>query len=91
MAVDHFLRFLDGKLVSGIDGTSSCSVAALSIHFQYRALTLNDQFPCLGTRTTFTQGSYRFDLFHLIGTQETVRALGESLRRFVDIDIESLI
>lgn len=84
MSVDHYLRFLDGKLVSGIDGTSSPSEAATFIHSQYRALILNNQFPCPGARTTFTQGTYRFGLFDKIGTQETALALGESLRRFID-------
>lgn len=84
MSVDHYLQFVDNKLVSGIDGTTPSSEAAIYVHSQYRNMILSSPFPCPGARTTFSQGTYRFGLFDVMGSNETVEALGASLRRFIE-------
>lgn len=83
MAKDHFLTFLDGKLVSQ-NREEGPTEAAQYIHTQFRAMILNAQFPCPGARTTFSRGTYRFGVFEEMGTKETAEALGNSLRKFIE-------
>jgi FPC/CPF motif-containing protein YcgG len=47
-------------------------------------MILNQQFPCPGARTAFTQGTYRFGLFDELGTKETAISLGKSLKKFIE-------
>lgn len=84
MSIDHYLKFHEGKLISAYDEVSKPSSAAEFVHSQFRAMILSRQFPCAGARTTFTQGTYRFGLFDKIGSKEAGKALGESLRRFIE-------
>lgn len=83
MSGDHYLRFDNEKLISGVEGREPPSEAAKYIHTQFRAMILNQQFPCPGARTTFKNGTYRFGVFDAMGSKETAEALGSSLRRFI--------
>lgn len=83
METDHYLMYVDDKLISAIDGVDESSEAAKFVHSQFRSMVLCAQFPCPGARTAFTQGTYRFGLFDSIGTKETAEALGHSLRNFI--------
>ncbi len=83
MSVDHYLQFVGNKLISGHDGITPASDAAIYIHSQYRNMILSTPFPCPGAKTTFSQGTYRFGVFDEMGTEETAKALAESLRSFI--------
>jgi uncharacterized protein len=84
MYKDHFLKFTDDKLVSAVEGGELPSDSSKYIHTQFRAMILNGFFPCPGARTTFLKGTYRFGVFDQLGTKETAKALGNSLRKFIE-------
>lgn len=53
------------------------------VHSALRALILDPEYPCVGSRSALNQGSYRFALYTEMNTAETTAALARDLYSFV--------
>ena len=53
------------------------------VHNQLRALVLDSRFACVGARSAFSQGTYRFGLYPELGSSEAIAGLGKGLGTFV--------
>jgi hypothetical protein len=53
-------------------------------HDMLRAHILGEYFPCIGARSAFSQGTYRFGFYKELAHLSTVASMGRDLRRFTD-------
>lgn len=56
---------------------------AQTAHDMLRAHILGEHFPCIGARSAFARGSYRFGFYKDLAHRSSVIAMGRDLRRFV--------
>lgn len=56
---------------------------AQTAHDMLRAHILGEHYPCIGARSAFARGSYRFGFYKDLGHRSSVIAMGRDLRRFV--------
>jgi len=52
-------------------------------HDELRAHILGEFYPCLGARSVFRHGTYRFGFYKHLARESSVLAMGRDLRRFV--------
>lgn len=72
----------DGKLWPTTDAASLVAPQGEAAHDMLRAHILGEYFPCIGARSAFMQGTYRFGFYKEIGHLSSVAAMGRDLRRF---------
>lgn len=56
---------------------------AQTAHDMFRSHVLGDNFPCLGARAAFHQGTYRFGFYKEMAHLGSLAPMGRDLRRFV--------
>lgn len=71
----------DGLLWPSDDGTL-IPPQGEAAHDMLRAHILGEYFPCIGARSAFMQGTYRFGFYKELGHLSSVAAMGRDLRRF---------
>jgi len=67
-----------------LDDGRPAPAPAARVHAALRALVLDPQFPCVGSRSALNQESYRFGLFSDLGSEDASDALAGALTRFLD-------
>jgi FPC/CPF motif-containing protein YcgG len=58
------------------------------VHGQFRALTLDHWFPCLGAKSAIRRGTYLFAMYFELASSETTALLDRDLRRFIQEYVE---
>ncbi|MFN2581488.1 MAG: guanitoxin biosynthesis heme-dependent pre-guanitoxin N-hydroxylase GntA [Candidatus Dormibacteria bacterium] len=53
------------------------------VHDQFRSLVGARDFPCLGARAAINQGTYRFGLYDMLGSQASAEELASDLAAFL--------
>jgi len=83
VAVAHssYSAFRDGRLARA-DRDEALSPLAAFVHDGVRALVLNEQFTCVGAKSAFRHGSYRFGLYNEMASAASVRGLARDLFHF---------
>jgi len=72
----------DGRdLIRGDTGDPASPLCHF-VHDAVRALVLNDQFSCLGGKSSFRQGTYRFGLYSQLGHPDAAAGLARDLCTF---------
>jgi FPC/CPF motif-containing protein YcgG len=56
---------------------------AQRVHDAFRALILDPEYPCVGSRSALNQGSYRFAMYDELGSEDSTKALAVDLHSFV--------
>ena len=77
-----YAQFVDGVLVLGESGEQAPALAD-RVHGALRALILDPEFPCVGSRSAFNQGSYRFAMYKQMNSPESTVGLARDLYTFV--------
>ncbi len=76
-----YARWTDDKLV--LQGGDDGPAIAGRVHGALRALILDPEFPCVGARSAFNQGSYRFAMYPEMNGAGTTEGLAHDLFAFV--------
>lgn len=71
----------EGKLMPTVDDPKP-SKEVKFIHDQFATLA-SGQFPCIGSRASIHEGTYRLGVYDRLGSIESVAGMGRDLRRFV--------
>src|SRR5712692_10537437 len=71
----------DGKLMPDADDPKPTREVEF-IHDQFEGL-MAGEFPCLGAKDAFHEGTYRFGVYERLASLESVAGMGRDLRRFV--------
>jgi uncharacterized protein len=72
----------EGKLVPSVDDPAP-SREVKFLHDQFATLA-SGQFPCIGARAAFHEGTYRLGVYDRLASIESVAGMGRDLRRFVE-------
>ena len=75
-----YARLADDRLVVG-DGEDAPALAS-RVHAALRALVLDPEFPCVGSRSAFNQNSYRFAMYTEMNTDAATAGLAHDLFAF---------
>jgi FPC/CPF motif-containing protein YcgG len=81
ISASAYARFEGERLISR-DGDDAAALAE-RVHAALRALILDPEFPCVGARSAFNQGSYRFAMYDEMSTEATTGGLARDLYTFV--------
>lgn len=73
----------EGEALLAVDGGEPAPALASRVHAALRALVLDPEFPCVGARSAFNQGSYRFAMYEQLDTPEATEGLARDLFAFV--------
>jgi FPC/CPF motif-containing protein YcgG len=76
-----YASYVDGEL--RLPGGLAAPANAQRVHDALRALVLDAEYPCVGSRSALNQGSYRFALYEEMASPETTPALARDLSTFV--------
>jgi FPC/CPF motif-containing protein YcgG len=79
----NYSLFEDGQLIQR-DTRTAPSALTTFVHDGFRALVLNDQFVCVGGKSAFRQGGYRFGLYADLGSSAAVSGLARDLFTFIE-------
>jgi uncharacterized protein len=71
----------EGHLLPDLDDPKPTTEVKF-IHDQFAAL-MTGQFPCIGARAAFHEGTYRLGVYDRLASIESVAGMGRDLRRFV--------
>jgi FPC/CPF motif-containing protein YcgG len=71
----------EGRLMPDAKGPKP-SKEVQFLHDQFRAV-VSGEFPCLGAKAAFHEGTYRFGVYDRMASIESVAGMGRDLRRFV--------
>ena len=84
MAVSNscYLAYRDGRLADALSGVPAPETARFA-HDQFRAMVLNEKFPCIGARYVVRSNSYRLGWYHRMATPEATAGLCRDLCTFV--------
>jgi uncharacterized protein len=77
-----YSRF-DGEKLLDAESGEPASALAERVHAALRALVLDPEYPCVGSRSAMNQGSYRFAMYDEMNTPESTAGLARDLFRFV--------
>lgn len=77
----NYSVYRDGRIVLADNGEPACPLAAL-VHGCLRALVLNDQFTCVGAKSAFRHGTYRFGFYGRMDSREAAAGLARDLFTF---------
>jgi FPC/CPF motif-containing protein YcgG len=83
VAHSNYSRYESGHLVRA-ETREAASPLSTFVHDGLRALILNDQFVCVGGKSAFRHGSYRFGLYPELGSPVTAAGLARDLFTFVE-------
>src|SRR5881296_1764609 len=73
----------DGReLVRGDTGDLASPLSHL-VHGEVRSLVLNEHFTCLGGKSAFNHGTYRFGLYTELGSDASAAGLARDLFTFI--------
>jgi hypothetical protein len=78
-----YAAFRDGKLVPAHENDQPVAPLAEFVHDSFRALVLNPKFSCVGAKSAFRTGSYRFGMYPTMTEPEATAALAHDLWSFV--------
>ncbi len=73
---------VDGELFL-VENAEPAPALASRVHAALRALILDPEYPCVGSRSAMNQGSYRFAMYKEMNTPEADEALARDLYTFV--------
>jgi FPC/CPF motif-containing protein YcgG len=73
----------DGDNLILVETGEPASAVAQRTHAALRALILDPEYPCVGSRSALNQGSYRFAMYKEMNTPEADEALARDLYSFV--------
>jgi FPC/CPF motif-containing protein YcgG len=82
IANSNYSRF-DGDGLRRLDSSEPPSTLTRFVHDGVRALILNDQFVCVGGKSAFHRGTYRFGLYSELGSPAAAAGLARDLFTFV--------
>jgi FPC/CPF motif-containing protein YcgG len=74
---------MDGDTLVIAEPKAPAPALADRVHAALRALILDPEYPCVGSRSALNQGSYRFAMYEELGTTEATAGLGRDLYTFV--------
>ena len=77
----NFCWVENGRLLHPFDPVPPSPLTAF-VHDSFRALALNEHFPCAGGRAAVRQSAYRFGLYNELGGAQSAAALACDLQRF---------
>ena len=78
-----YAAFSDGKLTRPLSGGRVAPVQEF-VHDSLRSLVLNPKFSCVGAKSAFRRGGYRFGLYDALGSPATTAGLARDLFEFVE-------
>lgn len=73
----------DGESLMDVASGEPASSLAQRVHAALRALILDPEYPCVGSRSALNQGSYRFAMYQELNTEEATSGLAHDLFEFV--------
>lgn len=82
IAHSNYAAFVEGRVVRP-SGQPATPLTAF-VHDELRALVLNDHFSCLGAKAALRQGTYRFGLYDVLGSEEVAAGVARDLFTFTD-------
>jgi FPC/CPF motif-containing protein YcgG len=74
----------DGRELVLTDTGKAAPPLTQFVHDAVRALVLNDHFSCVGGKSSFHQGTYRFGLYSVLGSEAAAAGLARDLYTFVE-------
>jgi FPC/CPF motif-containing protein YcgG len=77
-----YAQFVDGVLLLSESGEQAPAMAD-RVHGALRALVLDPEFPCVGSRSALNQGSYRFAMYQEMNSAPSTAGLARDLYSFV--------
>lgn len=83
IANSNYSRY-DGGELRRPDSAETPSPLTSFVHDGLRSLILNDRFVCVGGKSAFRQGTYRFGLYPELGSRESAAGLARDLFTFVE-------
>lgn len=81
LAGSNYCSFDGKRLVRHPEGLAPSNMTRF-VHDGFRALTLNEQFTCVGAKAAVRQGAYRFGLYGSLGAAESCSGLARDLFTF---------
>jgi FPC/CPF motif-containing protein YcgG len=81
MGAGCYGTYRDGEL--RLPSGREAPALAQRVHDAFRALVLDPEYPCVGSRSAVNQGSYRFAMYDEMCSEEATAGLTHDLLRFV--------
>lgn len=81
---EHYMKSSDGRLTHALDISLKIPDFASFIHSQFKASVMSPQFPCSGAKTAFSQETYRYGIFKILGSQEAAISIIKAISCFIE-------